>query len=47
MRPAVDVQDKRIFLMRVEARRLLHPRLNLLSVERLIGDFFRLGQVQL
>ena len=47
MRTAVDVQDKRIFLVRVEAGRLLHPRLNLFSVEGLIGDFFRLGQVQL
>src|SRR5207244_9923796 len=47
MRTAVDVQNKRIFFVRVEAGRLLHPRLNLLSIERLIGDFFRLGHVLL
>ena len=47
MGAAMDVQDERIFLVRIEARRLLHPRLNLFPVEALVRDFFRLGQIQL
>ena len=46
VRPAVNVQDQRILLRRIEIRRLLDPRLNLLSVEAGVPKFLGLGQIK-
>ena len=43
VRAAVDVEDQRILLRRVEVRRLQDPGLNLLAVEALVPDLFRLA----
>ena len=47
VRAAVNIQDERIFFLRIESRRFLQPRLNVLSIEALVTDLFRLGQIEL
>ena len=47
VRPAVNVENERIFFRCVEDRRLLHPCLDFFAVEALIRNLFRLGQVEL
>ena len=46
VRSAMNIEDQRVFFCGIKIRRLLHPGLNRLPVETLVGDFFRLGQVQ-
>ena len=47
VRPAVNVQNQRIFLLGVEIGRLLNPRLNTLSVKACVRELFGRGQVEL
>src|SRR5215469_4561805 len=42
----MNVEDKRVFLLRVEVGRLLDPALNTLSVEAHVIDFLRRGQIE-
>src|SRR6185369_3675459 len=46
VRSAVNVQNQRILLVRIEVRWLLHPRLNLLTVKARVPDFFRFGEIE-
>ena len=47
VRSAMNVENERIFFLRIKTRRFLQPGLNFFPVEALVGNFFRLGQVQL
>jgi hypothetical protein len=40
VRAAVNVEDQRIFLVRVKVGRLLDPPLNVFTIETLVVDFF-------
>src|SRR5262249_26361649 len=43
----VDVENQRVLLVRIEIGWLLHPRLNLLSIEAGVPNFFGLRKIQL
>src|SRR6516165_11419195 len=43
---AMNVEDKRVLLLRVEVGRLLNPPLNTLSVEARVIDFLGCGQIE-
>ena len=47
VRPAVDVQNQRIFFCRIEIGRLLHPGLNLLAVKARVPDLFGFRKIKL
>ena len=47
VRTAMDVQNERIFFVRIKVRRLLYPGVNLPAIETLIPDFVRLSQIEL
>ena len=46
VRPAVDIQYQRVLFRRAEIRRLLQPGFDHFSVEALVMNLFRLGQIQ-
>ncbi len=46
VRPAMNVEDQRIFFAGIEVRRLLHPGLDLPAVEAGIPDFLRLAEIE-
>ena len=47
MRAAVNVEDERVLLLRIEVGRFLDPTLNGLAIEAVVIDFLRRGQIQL
>ncbi len=47
VRAAVNVQDERIFLVRIKVRRFLDPGVDASAVETLVPDIFRLRQIEL
>ena len=46
VRAAVYVQNQRIFFMRIEVGRLLQPSLDAFSIEAIVPNLFRLGEIQ-
>src|SRR6185369_2851623 len=46
VRSAVNVQNQRVLLARIEVGWLLYPRLNLLTVKARVPDFFRFGEIE-
>src|SRR4029077_11227452 len=46
VRPAMNVQNQRIFFMRIEIWRLLQPCLYAFAVKTLLPNLFRLGEIQ-
>ena len=47
VRAAVNVEDERILLLRIEVGRLLDPTLNALAIETGVIDFLRRSQIEL
>ena len=44
VRPAVNIEDERIFFRWIKVRRLLDPAVSFLAIKTGVPDFFRLGQ---
>ena len=46
VRAAMNVQDQRVLLMRIETGRPLYPGLDAFAVETVVPNLFRIGEIQ-